>query len=756
MKGQITLELSTESLARVCARRPWRVVAVWAVVLVAALLMITTLLEGALTTEFGFSNEPDSDRADRLLAERLRGPEKLSEIVIVQAVDKGELTVDDAAFQERVESLYAAILALGKDRIEGGVNYYQFRDESLVSADRSTTIMPFAMTGKLDDITKKDASGRSLIERLLGIGGTSNIQRMLNVIEAADGSDGFRVLTVGEPSISFDSNELSVKDIEKGEHLLVLFGALLAALLPVLLAIIAIVVALGATALVGQAFQLSFFVTLMISMIGLAVGIDYSLIVLSRYREELRRGLSKAEAIAKTGATANRTVFFSGVTVVLALAGMLIIPSTIFQSLGAGAILVVVSAVLAALTLLPAVLSLMGGAVNRLRIPLLGRRVQQSPQSAGGFWDWATRTVMGNPVLGLVIAAGVMIAAASSYLDINTGFNGVDSFPDGVQTKEAFLVLEEEFSFGVVSPTEIVVDGDAGSAKVQEAIVRLQARLDSDAAFVGQSTVRVNDAGDLTLVSVPVAGGSSSDVAVSAVSRLRDEYIPQEFGDVDAEVLVTGFTAFNMDFFDLVDTFTPIVIGVVLALSFLLLMVVFRSIVVPAKAIVMNLLSVGAAYGLMVLVFQKGVGADLLGFQQSDMIDAWIPLFLFSVLFGLSMDYHVFLLSRIRERFDQTRDNTDAVAYGLRATAGLITGAALIMVAVFSGFAMGDMVSNQQVGFGLAVAVFLDATVVRSILVPASMKLLGDFNWYFPAFLRWLPDVRVEAEEPAPVPAAGD
>ena len=501
--------------------------------------------------------------------------------------------------------------------------------------------------------------------------------------------------------------------------------------------------------------ELIFFVTLMITMIGLAVGIDYSLIVVSRFREELRRGRDTLDAIARTGATASRTVFFSGVTVVLALFGMIIIPSNIYQALGIGAILVVVAAVMATLTLLPAVLSLLGNRVNWLTIPILGRRLHsQSDDTTGGFWPWITRLVMRRPVISFVVVAGVMIGVATFYTDINTGFNGVDSFPDGVQVKEAFLLLDEEFSFGVAAPTEIVIDGDADSLQVLTAIELLQARIAEDPAFNSRSTVEVNPKGDLTLLSTGVKSETASDEAVSAVRRLRNDYIPDAFRGVPAEVYVTGFTAFNIDFFDVADQYTPIVFAVVLGLSFILLTVVFRSIVVPIKAIIMNLLSVGAAYGLLVLVFQKGVGADILGFQQSDTIDAWIPLFLFTVLFGLSMDYHVFLISRIRERYDQTKDNAEAVAHGLRVTAGLITGAALIMVAVFSGFASGDLVSNQQVGFGLAVAIFFDATLVRSILVPAAMRLLGDANWYLPSALNWLPDLRVEAEEPVAAPAA--
>ena len=738
------MDISTEGLARASSRRPWTTVGLWAVLLAVAIVINGTLLEDALTTEFGYSNDPDSQKGLNLLEDRLRGPKKITEIVIVQSET---LTVDDQGFRNKVEELHRDILALGTDVVEGGVHHYQTGADSLVSEDRRATLMPFTMVGDFAEATK-------------------NVEGPFEIVRAANGKDGFTVLIAGEASVSFETNELSIKDIQNGERfgvpaalliLLVLFGAVVAAIIPLALAIVAIIVALGATALVGQVFELIFFVTVMITMIGLAVGIDYSLIVVSRYREERRRGRDKLDAISRTGATAGRTVFFSGVTVVLALAGMLIIPSNIFQALGAGAILVVIAAVMAAITLLPAVLSLIGDKVNALRVPFIGRRIDRgTADTTGGYWDWMVRNVMRFPVVSLLVVAGLMIAVASSYLDIKTGFNGSDSLPDGVQAKDAFHLLEDKFSYGLVSPTEIVVDGDASSQPVKDGIARLQTFFDGDDAFMGKATTEINSAGDLTLLSIPVAGEFSSEVAIGAIERLRNDYVPSAFAGVDAEVLVTGFSAFNLDFFEMADTYTPIVFAVVLGLSFVLLTIAFRSIVVPIKAILMNLLSVGTAYGLLVLVFQKGVGADLLGFQTTEIIDAWIPLFLFTVLFGLSMDYHVFLMSRIRERYDQTKDNAEAVAYGLRTTAGLITGAALIMVAVFSGFASGDLISNQQVGFGLAVAIFLDATLVRSILVPAAMRLLGDFNWYFPSVLSWLPDLRVEAEEPTLAVAADD
>ncbi len=449
-------------------------------------------------------------------------------------------------------------------------------------------------------------------------------------------------------------------------------------------------------------------------------------------------------------------MFFSGVTVVIALVGMLIVPTNIYASLGTGAILVVFASMAASLTLLPAILSLLGNSINWLRIPFLSKSAgSQDLSKGGGFWDMITKIVMRQPVLFLVITAGLLIAISSQLFDMETGFNGVETFPDHLQSKQAFEILESEFAFGLITPTEIVVDGDLNSPLVAVGIQKLVDALESDPSFIGTPTVTENEGKDLALISVPIADASSRD-ATLVVDKLRSDIIPTAFAGAPVEVLVTGATAFNMDFFKITDQYLPIVFVFVLAMSFVLLTVVFRSIVVATKAIIMNLLSVGAAYGLIVLVFQKGYGADFFGFTQTPIIDDWIPLFLFSVLFGLSMDYQVFLLSRIRERFDQTRDNTESVAYGLRSTGRLITGAALIMVAVFGGFAAGDLVALQQMGFGLGVAVLIDATIIRSILVPSVMKLLGNANWYMPSILNWLPDFRVEPPETETELAAAD
>ena len=730
----------TEYLARVSARRPWVTIGVWIALIAIALVLIGTLLPSATTTDFRLAGRYESERASAAIEDRLRGPKPLAELVIVQSPS---LTVDDPEFQEKVESLHAQIMALGPDTVRLGLHYYLTNDPLSVSPDRKTTIISFILAGSSQEATQK-------------------VEDVVHIVQEADGADDFRVLIGGDASVAFENNEMSAEDLEKGERfgvpialiiLLLLFGAVAATLLPLGMAIVAIAVALAAVGVIGQVFELIFFVTMMITMIGLAVGIDYSLLIVSRFREEMSRGLDTYEAVCKTGDTAGRTVLFSGTTVVLALLGMLIVPVSFFQSLGLGAILVVIAALAATLTLLPAVLALLGPRVDFMSIPFLSRFSLRSSQATEhGFWETITRAVTRFPIVSILIIGVPMIVLTYFYFDIKTGLNDVNTFPDSSDTKEAFIVLEEEFSVGevspagILSPAEIVIDGDIDSPQVQQAIARLVRSLQDDPAFPVPPSQEVNSEGDLALLTLPFPGEPNSRAATNKLATLREAHIPAAFEGVPAEVYVGGVTAEAADFFGIVDMFTPIIFAFVLGSSFIILMLVFRSIVIPIKAVIMNLLSVGAAYGLLVLVFQKGVGTDLLGFQHAEVIDAWIPLFLFSILFGLSMDYHVFLLSRIRERYDQTGNNAQAVAYGLQSTGGMITGAALIMVAVFGAFAAGDTIINQQVGFGLAVAVFLDATLVRSVLVPASMEVLGRGNWYLPSWLSWLPDLRVESE----------
>jgi RND superfamily putative drug exporter len=738
--------LTTEALARRCARRPWATIAIWVVVFVVAGFLVATFLKDGETTKFVFVNNPEAQRGMELLEDRLRGPTGTNEVVVVQS---GASTVDEPSFQRVVSSLTDAIAALGPEyiRLETLANYYQTGAGFLVSGDRHTTIIPFTMAGDFDD-------------------GSDHIKRVVEVVSAFQGQADFKVLMTGQATAGLDFRELGQEALETGEAfgvpiaaviLIAVLGAVVAALVPLILAAVSIVVALGVAALVGQAFELSFFVENIITMIGLAVGIDYSLFVVSRYREERAGGLEKIDAIGRAGATATRAVVFSGMTVVLGLFGMFLIPFNIFMGIGAGAIFVVLAAMLASMTLLPALLGLFGDGINKLSIPVIGRvQARFNENRPGGFWDKVSKSVMRQPVISLVLAAGILVAAALPFFDLRTGFAGVTTLPDRIESKQAFLILDEEFSAGEVTPAEIVIDGEVASPLVQGGVRRLTTLLRADEAFSRPRPLEVNAAGDLALLSVSVKGDSSTEESLNAVKRLRKQYVPEAFAGVPAEVHVTGEIAFNIDFFDLAKDSAWIVFPFVLGVSFLLLIVVFRSIIVPIKAIILNLLSVGAAYGLLVLVFQKGWLNSQLGLMESPIIEAWIPLFLFSILFGLSMDYHVFLLSRIRERFDQTGNNTESVAFGIRSTGRLITGAALIMVAVFWGFAAGDLVGLQQMGFGLGVAILVDATIVRSVLVPASMRLLGKWNWYLPGWLGWLPDLRVAPAKEAVAPGASN
>jgi RND superfamily putative drug exporter len=733
------MKLNPESIARASSRHPWRTVVVWLVVIATAGFLSATLLGDALTTDVAFTDRPESVRAQTLLDE-MRGDPKFSEFVVVAGHG---ITVSDPRYQQFVGELQAALEGLGPDRV---LFVGSFLDQTgPVSDDGMTALLPITMA----DSNLAHASEDAL--------------EVEAAVAAVAHPAGIDTMLFGQASLNNLYQELAEDTLAKGESfgivialvvLMGVIGTVVAAVLPILLAIAAIAVAFGITALVGLVFDLTFFITNFITMMGLAVGIDYSLFIVARYREERVRGADKLEAIGRAGATANRAVFFSGLTVVLALLGLFFMPNTIFRSLSTGAVLVVVVAMAASMTLLPAVLALLGDKVNRLRVRR--RESLDNVDRVGGMWDRVSKAVMRRPIVWLSAGAGVLILIAIAYFQIETGFSGVSTLPDDVEAKQAFLILQEEFSGGLGEPVEIVVDGPITPA-ISRGLDDLIAALAADPDFgppLGE--LQTSTDGSISALTVPLAGDSASRASVAAIERLRAEYVPAAFAGLDEEVYVGGFPAFSVDFFEDVDVFTPIVFVFVLGLSFVLLTVVFRSIVLPIKAILLNMLSVGAAYGAVVLFFQPSASpgwiqsiAEWLGFIQVESIEAWLPLFLFSILFGLSMDYHVFLLTRIREYYDRSGDNTEAVAHGLRTTGAIITGAALIMVAVFGGFAAGDLVMMQQMGFGLAIAVFLDATIVRSILVPAGMRLLGDWNWYLPKWLRWLPQLDVEGHAAA-------
>lgn len=729
---------SPERLAQFSVRRPWTVVGAWAVVLVLSLFS-ASMIGDVLSTAAKNFVVTDASQANDLLEERLLGVIPGRETIVVQSTDR---TVDDPEYQAFLTSLTAEVRALTDD-VAAAVSVLD--SETIpVSADGRTTLIAVTLA---DEILKAD----------------KHIEPLLDLLAERDGVDGFTVTTVGDGSVAVAFTHQSEKDLQTAEIygipvaiviLVAVFGALVAAGLPLLLGLFSIVVAVGVAAVVGRTFELSIFMVNFVTTMGLAVGIDYALIIVKRFREEREGGLTIDQAIVRAGGTASRAVLFSGMAVIVALFGMVLVPNSIFRSLGFGAILVVAAAVIAALTLLPAVLKLLGDRVNGVRIRVPGRRPKATTTTTGGFWDRTVRGVMAHPWVSVVATVGLLGAAALPYATIHLGWSGVSTLPADTEAHRAFEILDREFSAGLASPARIVIDApDVASERVTGAMDALIDRLATDERF-GDARIQRNEAGNLAVIDVPLDGDPQSDEARAAVRDLRGSFIPAAFAGSGAEVFVTGATAEGMDNTQIISDYTIPVFAFVLGLSFVILLVVFRSIVVPVKAMVMNLLSVGAAYGLMVLVFQHGIGNELLGFTQVEVIESWVPLFMFAVLFGLSMDYHVFLLSRIREHFDHTGDNTESVAHGVRATAGMITGAAAIMIAVFAGFSAGEMVMFQQMGFGLAVAVLLDATVVRVVLVPASMQLLGARNWYLPAWLRWLPKVDVEGHR-VPSPSAG-
>jgi RND superfamily putative drug exporter len=721
----------TESLARACARRPWVTVGIWVTAMVLAVFCMVNLLGDALVTEIRPTNDPESSLALEVRNERLGLGESLDldEMLIVRS---STYTVDDPAFQEQVQGMFGELSALGPETFLEGATYYMTQDPSMVSPDRHSTFIPFKMPPE----------GDSKMETVYALGDKYAV-------------GGFEVFHTGAASFMADSMKLGEETTQTGEMigisaalivLVIVFGAVAAALLPIVLGVVAIIIALGLTALVGQTMDLTFFITSMITMMGLAVGIDYSLFILTRFREERARGLDKMEAIGAAGATASRAIFFSGLTVLLALAGLVIFPLTIFISMGIGAILVVFVAITASLTLLPAMLSLFGDRVNAWRIPFIQRPAKAGlDQATTGFWARTTRIVTRAPIVSLLIIVAIMGAAVIPFFDKETGMSGISGLPDYLRSKQGYMVLQQEFHIGMDEPAIIVIDGDITTPKAQASIASLQASLDKDTSFAGSMVESYPDK-NLAVIYARPAGDAMSLSSLDSIGRVRNDYVPQAFGDTTLNVMVSGTSAFMVDFNDTTNRYTPVIFGIVLALSFIILLLAFRSIVIPVTAIAMNLLSVGAAYGLIVLVFQKGIG-NIFGFIQVASIETWLPLFLFAILFGLSMDYQVFLLSRIRERYNQTKDNAGSVAFGLRSTGRLITGAALIMVAVFGGFALGDMTMMQQMGFGLAVAVFLDATLVRCVLVPATMKLLGRANWYLPKWLEWIPNISL-GEQP--------
>jgi RND superfamily putative drug exporter len=533
--------------------------------------------------------------------------------------------------------------------------------------------------------------------------------------------------------------------------LVLTFGALVAAGIPLLLGLTAVFATFGLIALPSSLLPVADQAYAMVLLIGLAVGVDYSMFYLKRERQERAAGRSEQAALATAAATSGRSVLISGLTVIVAMAGMFLTGYETFSSLAIATILVVAVAVLGSLTVLPALLSRLGDNVDRLRIPLVGRL--RRDDGDGRIWGAIVDRVLRRPVLSATVAAGLLLALAAPALQLHIAPQGPESFPASLDAITTYKRMQQAFP-GSALPANVVVKAPSvRTPAMRNAIAQLERRALASGRAFEPITVDVNEDGTVANITVPIAGNGTDAASNASFRLLRGEIVPETVGALpDTEAGVTGQTAEWRDSADDLKSNLLPVVGFVLLFAFALMLVAFRSIVIAAKAILLNLLSVAAAYGVMVLVFQHGVGKGLLGVSSADGIEAVVPLLLFVILFGLSMDYHVFIISRIRETFDRGTTMDDAVSHGIKSTAGVVTSAAIVMALVFAVFATLSMPFFKQFGVGLATAILIDATIVRAVLLPATMKLLGRWNWYLPRWLQWLP--RLERESPEAEPAS--
>ena len=527
------------------------------------------------------------------------------------------------------------------------------------------------------------------------------------------------------------------------------FGALVAAGVPLLLGLSAVMAALGLVALPSQIVPLGENTASIILLVGLAVGVDYTLFYLRREREERARGVGHRDAIHTAAATSGRAVLISGLTVIVAMAGMFLAGDQTFTALGIGAITVVLVAMIGSVTVVPAVLSVLGDKVEKGRIPFLHRLRRQGGESR--LWNAVLDRVLRRPLISAVLATLVLLVLAFPATGMRGVLSGTDDLPRDLEVMQVYDKIDAAFPGGQIPAIVTIAGTDVTSPSVASAVKELESKAIATGYFNGPVDVNVSADKQVAQISIPIKGNGNDEASNAGLADLRDGLVAQTVAQADGvkQAYVMGMTAETKDYVDFLKGRAPLVVGFVLTLAFLLLLVTFRSIVIPIKAIVLNLLSVAAAYGVLTWVFQDGHLEGLLGFESNGGVVAWLPIFLFVILFGLSMDYHVFILSRVKEAVDRGMKTEDAVAHSIKATASTVTSAAIVMVAVFGIFATLSFIDFKQMGVGLAVAILIDATIVRAVLLPATMKLLGKWNWYLPSKLHWLPEFRHEAE-PSP------
>jgi RND superfamily putative drug exporter len=754
------------------ARRRWIVFPLWFVATIG--LFAVSLGAGGINT-LGVDGDPSGPRLEADEAWEVFGagePEDPAERVVF-VLDGGARAKDDPGFQAGVADLVAALGAASVTLDGSDVPTFDELIDPFAAPAEAGLISPDETTVQVICTAKGE---RDRVEQLL-----APIPAIVDAARAA--MPGTTIHVVSNTFINRDINDLINHDLDSSLRvtipltfgiLLLAFGAIVASLIPLVLAVTALLAAFGIMGLYSQVVSsVSPNATQLIVLIGLAVAVDYSLFMVTRFRTERRQGRSVPLAIEVASSTAGRAVFFSGLAVMISLAGLFTLGIQLFTSMAVGTIGVVLVSVIGSLTFLPATLAIFGDRVNAGRpaswLPWLMTRLPaaslQARGQAGldwlrqrgerpegsGAWARLVSAVMARPVAMVLVSGLALLALASPILHLRIGVTDITGFPKSIDGVAGIRLLNEKWPQGTDMRLDVVVT-QPDRAEVRAAIDRLKVDALRIAGLSGPPEEHLSAQGDAVVVSFTMGGGRNDESNWAIVHRVRDELRPELFGGLsDVRMLVSGEAAGALDVTQVYVDGTPRIFLFVLGLSFLLMLVAFHSIVIPIKAILLNLLSTGAAFGVMVLVFRDGWLAEPLGITPGGVIESWVPVFIFTILFGLSMDYHLFILTRIKEARDRGLNSRAAVARGVSVTAGTITSAASIMVVVFAAFVTLKFVFIQQLGLGLAVAVFIDATIVRSVLLPASMQLLGDWNWWLPRFLRWLPRVTIEGEgvEPA-------
>ncbi|NWJ46803.1 MAG: MMPL family transporter [Chloroflexi bacterium] len=741
---RIYKKAATVRIAMWSARHRWLTVTLWMIFTIG--LFIISLVSGGTKTSDGSNptsgsySKTESYQAGQVYNAGVANnapPSSDSYIVITHP----SLKTTDPQFKEMVSKVVQGLQAITYS--ENGANKPSF----------ANVINPYEVPATAGLIAP-DGSALRIVATTLGTSKERSIKleplkSALVSLKAQSGD--FKISVLNYNWLNDDINRIVSEDLDGSLKitmpltfgiLLLAFGALAAAFVPLILAITALLAAFGFLGLYSQfVTPVSQYATQLIVLIGLAVAVDYSLFMLTRFRAERRNGRDKMTAIEITSSTAGRAVFFSGITVAISIAGLYLLDDDLFRSMATGTIAVVLLSIIGSLTFLPATLSIMGNGINWGRIPYFGREREEG----SGFWSPLVGGVMRRPFIAAFVTTLLLLFIAFPVLNLRMGLVGVESFPNSIEGVATINLMNQKWPQGTTLKMNVVVTG-ANNPDVKVAMDKFREAGLKTAGLSEPSAITISQNGTAGRITFTMGGGENDQANIDLVKKVRKELVPAYFSNLGIQAFVSGDTAQVVDIVKIYTDAMPLVFAFVLGLSFLLLLIAFHSLVIPVTAIILNLLSTSAAYGAMVLVFQEGWFDQQIGIKTTGVIESWVPVFIFTILFGLSMDYHLFILTRIKETKDKGANSNEAVAKGISATSGVITSAAAIMVMVFAVFVTLQLVIIKQVGLGLAVAVFVDATLIRSLLLPATMRLLGKWNWYIPKFLDWIPQVTIEGE----------